>query len=98
MSAIDHPAAPGEAACLYQDGSEAPGPAVKNGTNLETSLVIVQPEALLLWHRQGFKPFWKYKSRVASLNPRLSQETSPCDLGDGKGQCVGEQSGLVVNF
>jgi hypothetical protein len=36
-SAIDHPAAPGEAACLYQDGSDAPGPAVKNGTNLETS-------------------------------------------------------------
>ncbi len=36
-SAIDHPAAPGEAACLYQDGSDAPGPAVNNGTNLETS-------------------------------------------------------------
>jgi len=36
-SAIDHPAAPGEAACLYQDGSDAPGPAVKNGTNLESS-------------------------------------------------------------
>ena len=36
-SAIDHPAAPGVAACLYQDGSDAPGPAVKNGTNLETS-------------------------------------------------------------
>jgi putative transposase len=26
-------------------------------------------------HRQGFKLFWKYKSRVASLKPRLSQET-----------------------
>jgi hypothetical protein len=36
-SAIDHPAAPGEAACLYQDGSDAPGPAGKNGTNLEAS-------------------------------------------------------------
>ena len=39
------------------------------------ALVIVQPETLLLWHRQGFKLFWKYKSRVASLKPRLSQET-----------------------
>src|SRR5437763_8574978 len=39
------------------------------------ALVIVQPETLLRWHRQGFKLFWKYKSRAASLKPRLSQET-----------------------
>src|SRR5215469_6758489 len=39
------------------------------------ALFIVQPEALLRWHRQGFKLFWKYKSRAAALKPRLSQET-----------------------
>ena len=39
------------------------------------ALVIVQPETLLRWHRQGFKLFWKYKSRAASLTPRISQET-----------------------
>src|SRR5215831_13835767 len=39
------------------------------------ALFIVQPETLLRWHRQGFKLFWKYKSRAASLKPRLSQET-----------------------
>ena len=39
------------------------------------ALVIVKPETLLRWHRQGFKLFWKYKSRAASLKPRLSQET-----------------------
>jgi putative transposase len=39
------------------------------------ALVIVQPETLLRWHRQGFKLFWKYKSKAASLKPRLSQET-----------------------
>jgi putative transposase len=39
------------------------------------ALVIVQPETLLRWHRQGFKLFWKYKSRAASLKPRISQET-----------------------
>jgi putative transposase len=39
------------------------------------ALVIVQPETLLHWHRQGFKLFWKYKSRSASLKPRISQET-----------------------
>ena len=39
------------------------------------ALVIVQPETLLRWHRLGFKLFWKYKSRAASLTPRISQET-----------------------
>jgi len=39
------------------------------------ALFIVQPETLLRWHRQGFKLFWKYKSRAASLEPRISQET-----------------------
>ena len=38
-------------------------------------LFIVQPETLLRWHRQGFKLYWKYKSRAASLTPRISQET-----------------------
>jgi putative transposase len=39
------------------------------------ALFIVQPETLLRWHRQGFKLFWKYKSRAASLTPRISLET-----------------------
>src|SRR5215467_6531818 len=39
------------------------------------ALLIVQPETLLHWHRQGFKLFWKYKSRATSLKPRISLET-----------------------
>src|SRR5215472_14304708 len=39
------------------------------------ALFIIQPETLLRWHRQGFKLFWKYKSRAASPTPRISQET-----------------------
>jgi len=39
------------------------------------ALVIVQPETLLRWHRQGFKLYWKYKSRAASSTPKLSAET-----------------------
>jgi len=39
------------------------------------ALFIVQPETLLRWHRLGFQLFWKYKSRAASLTPRISQET-----------------------
>src|SRR5215831_18540898 len=39
------------------------------------ALFIVQPETLLRWHRQGFKLFWKYKSRASSSRPKLSAET-----------------------
>jgi len=39
------------------------------------ALLIVQPETLLLWHRRGFKLYWKYKSRAASSTPKLSAET-----------------------
>src|SRR5256714_10715988 len=39
------------------------------------ALFIVEPETLLRWHRQGFKLFWKYKSRATSTKPRISQET-----------------------
>ena len=42
--------------------------------NWKQALVIVQPETLLRWHRQGFKLFWRYTSRTASTTPRISPE------------------------
>lgn len=39
------------------------------------ALFIVQPETLLRWHRQGFRLFWKYKSRAASSEPKIPAET-----------------------
>ncbi len=39
------------------------------------ALFIVQPETLLRWHRQGFRLYWKYKSRAASPKPKISPET-----------------------
>ncbi len=39
------------------------------------ALFIVQPETLLRWHRQGFKLYWKYKSRTTSAKPKISAET-----------------------
>jgi putative transposase len=39
------------------------------------ALFIVQPETLLRWHRQGFRLFWKYKSRTADRTSKLSPET-----------------------
>jgi putative transposase len=38
------------------------------------ALVILKPETLLRWHRQGFKLFWRLKSRARPGRPRLSEE------------------------
>ena len=47
----------------------------KMARNWKQALFIVQPETLLRWHRQGFKLYWKYKSRAASAKPKISAET-----------------------
>ena len=39
------------------------------------ALFIVQPETLLQWHCQGFRLFWKYKSRAVARKPKISAET-----------------------
>jgi putative transposase len=38
------------------------------------ALFIVQPDTLLNWHKQGFRLFWKRKSRTASRKPKLPAE------------------------
>src|SRR5215467_14529931 len=38
------------------------------------ALFIVRPETLLRWHHQGFRLYWKYKSRAASSKPRIAEE------------------------
>ncbi len=38
------------------------------------SIVIVQPETVLRWHRSGFKAFWRWKSRRAPGRPRVARE------------------------
>jgi putative transposase len=39
------------------------------------ALLIVQPETLLRWHRQGFRLFWKHKSKATSHKPKVAAET-----------------------
>jgi len=40
------------------------------------ALIIVRPETVLRWHRQGFRLFWKRKSRPRSApKPRVAAET-----------------------
>ena len=39
------------------------------------TLLIVQPETLLRWHRQGFRLFWKHKSKPKSTQAKVAAET-----------------------
>jgi putative transposase len=39
------------------------------------TLLIVQPETLLRWHREHFRLFWRHKSKADSRLPKISSET-----------------------
>jgi len=39
-----------------------------------TALVIVKPETVIAWHRQGFRLFWTWKSRRRLGRPSVAQE------------------------
>ncbi len=39
------------------------------------ALLIIQPDTLLRWHRQGFRLFWRRKSRARSRAPRIPETT-----------------------
>jgi putative transposase len=39
------------------------------------ALLIIQPDTLLRWHRQGFRLFWKRRSRSKTNQPKLNRET-----------------------
>jgi len=39
------------------------------------ALLIVQPETLLRWHRQGYRLLWRVRSATAAKRPQVSSET-----------------------
>jgi hypothetical protein len=39
------------------------------------ALAIVKPDTLLGWHRQGFRLYWRHKSRTTKREPQIAQET-----------------------
>jgi putative transposase len=39
------------------------------------TLLIVQPDTLLRWHRELFRLYWKRRSKVSSHKPRVAAET-----------------------
>jgi putative transposase len=43
--------------------------------NWKDALLIFKPDTLLRWHRQGFRLFWKSKSRNHGGRPKLDTES-----------------------
>ncbi len=39
------------------------------------ALVLLQPDTLLRWHREGFRLFWKHKSKPKTRPPKIPLET-----------------------
>lgn len=44
-------------------------------SNWKQVLLILKPDTLLGWHRQGFRLLWKFKSKAKSRQPRIGAET-----------------------
>jgi putative transposase len=42
----------------------------------QSALVIVKPETVIAWHRQGFRLYWRWKSRHAKGRPSVSREVT----------------------
>lgn len=43
--------------------------------NWKEALLLFKPDTLRRWHRQGFRLFWKFKSRNRGGRPKLEAET-----------------------
>ena len=42
--------------------------------NWREHLVIVKPDTVIRWHRQGFRYYWRWKSRAKPGRPKLDAE------------------------
>ena len=42
--------------------------------SLLNAVVIVQPETVVRWHRAGFRPYWRWKSRARGGRPRIRRD------------------------
>src|SRR5260370_9027869 len=46
-------------------------------TDWRAVLVIVKPDTVIAWHRQGFRLFWTWKSRRRVARPTVPLEVPP---------------------
>ncbi len=45
-------------------------------TAWRSALIIVKPETVIVWHRQGFRLYWRWKSRHPAGRPSVSSEVA----------------------
>src|ERR1700730_13419784 len=45
-------------------------------TEWRSALIIVKPETVIGWHRQGFRLYWKWKSHHPAGRPSVSREVA----------------------
>src|ERR1700680_2705524 len=43
-------------------------------TEWRSALIIVKPETIIGWHRQGFRLYWRWKSRPLAGRPPVSSD------------------------
>ena len=43
-------------------------------TEWHSSIIIVKPETVIRWHRQGFRLYWRWKSRPKGGRPPVNAE------------------------
>ncbi len=42
--------------------------------SLLATIIVVQPETMICWHRRGFRAYWHWKSRHVGDRPRIDSE------------------------
>ena len=42
--------------------------------DLAAAITIVRPETLVRWHRQGFRSYWRWRSRPRGGRPKVPKE------------------------
>ena len=50
------------------------------------AVLLVKPETILRWHREGFRTLWRWKSKQKSPTSKLPAETIPLIPPDGRGK------------
>jgi hypothetical protein len=72
---VEHSAPAGIAAhAAVQCGSAGIRLALSPLSKLVDAVAIIRPETVIRWHRQGFRAFWRWKSRCRGGRPTIPKE------------------------
>jgi len=60
--------------CSCVDGIDSSGRLSQLWKNWWEVLIIVKPETVIKWHRQGFRLYWRWKSKAPVGRPKIDKE------------------------